>query len=481
MLYIGSGLAVLAIVTIVSFLLIRERANVAQSASRSADNILQLIDTDVQRNADLYDLSLKGLIEASQHPDFVQIPQSLRRRVLFDRAITGPFRGDILWVDRQGNIVGDSLASPPRQANFADDHDFQKHRDDPSSALLISQPFKDRIGSLGWCIAFSRRISSPDGKFLGVASGALRLAYFEDLFKGLNIGRDSTLNLLNTAGIVLARQPMLGNVDLIGQDFSQKANFIRILKQGSGSFTSVSSMDHKERLYTFSRVGELPLIVIIAMSTDVVYASWQRTAMIVSIATGLLCIGILWLSLMLGRELRLRQSAERNLAALAATDSLTGLANRRSLDLTLRREWSRALRGGKVLSVLMIDVDHFKAFNERHGHQGGDEALREVAKAIRQSIHRPADLAARYGGEEFLVMLAETDLNGALIIAESIRHAVQMQPPYAGDEQPVTVSIGVASQTPGAGAVLGDLLGAADTALYQAKAGGRNQVGFNES
>jgi diguanylate cyclase (GGDEF)-like protein len=480
-LYFGSAVAVLAIIAIVSFLLVRERTNAEQSATRSADNIVQLIRTDVQRNADIYDLSLKGLIEASQHPDFAQIPSSLRQRVLFDRAITGPFRGDILWIDSAGDIIADSLTSPPRNGNFAHDSIFQQHKADPDSGLLISPPFKDQIGDLGWCISFSRRITSADGTFLGVASGALRLTYFEDLFKNLSIGKDSTLNLMSTDGTVLARHPKLESDDLTGLNFSHRPNFMRFIREGTGSFTGVSSMDHKERLYTFSKVGELPLIVVFAMSTDVVYASWQRTAMIVSIATGALCIGILWLSLLLGRELRLRQSAERNLASLAATDSLTGLANRRCLDVTLRREWARGVRNHKPLSVLMIDVDHFKAFNERHGHQGGDEALRNVAAAIRQSIHRPADLAARYGGEEFLVMLAETDLSGALIIAESIRHAVERQAPYADDKHPVTVSIGVGSQLASADDALEDLLSAADAALYQAKHKGRNQVSYSEN
>ncbi len=478
--YIGCALTILAIVAIVTFLLVRERASAERDAARTANNLVQLINTDVQRNVDLYDLSLQGLIEASQHPDFQRMPESLRHRVLFDGAVAGPFRGDILWLNAQGDIVADSRALPPRKGNFSDRPSFRYLRDHPEAGMVISDPFRDRIGDLGWCISFARRISSPTGEFQGVASGALQLAYFAELFKSLTIGKDSNVNLISTSGQFLAREPELPGQNLVGQDYSQRPNFMRAVRDGSGSFVGISSTDHKERLYTFAKVGQLPLIVIVALSTEEVYAPWRRTALIVGAATALLCIALLWLCLLMGRELRLRLSAERELATLASTDSLTGLANRRSLDRALRTEWARAQRNGKPLSLLMIDVDHFKAFNERHGHPGGDEALRRVAKVINTCIRRPADLAARYGGEEFMVVLAETDLNGALIIAETMRTAIEAQPPFGNDTTPVTVSIGVGTRGARCALKLEDLLAAADMALYQAKDNGRNQVAFTE-
>lgn len=479
-LYIGCALTIIAIVSIVTFLLVREHDSAERSAARSANNIVQLINLDVQRNVDLYDQSIKALIEATQHPDFQRIPQSLRYRVLFDAAITGPFRGDILWLSPAGDIIADSHSYPPRQANFSDRPNFQYLRDHPDAGLEISAPFHDRIGNLGWCISFSRRISSPNGQFLGVASGALQLAYFAGLFKSLTIGKDSNVNLISEQGLFLAREPQVPGQDLIGQDFSQRPNFQRVVREGSGSFVSTSSLDNKERLYTFAKVGQLPFVVIVALSTEEVYAPWRRTVAFVGTATALLCLALLWLCLMMGRELRRRLSAERELATLASTDSLTGLANRRSLDRTLRTEWARTQRSGKPLSVLMIDVDHFKAFNERHGHPGGDKALQQVAKVIAGCVRRPADLVARYGGEEFMVVLAETDLNGALIIAETIRNAVEHQPPYGDDATPVTVSVGVGTHRSRCGLKLEDLLASADLAIYQAKDNGRNQVGFSE-
>ncbi len=473
---LGSCLAVLAIVAIVSYLLARERDSVEQSEMRSSSNIVQLIESDILRNVELYDQSLKGLIWAVQHPELLNVPAKLRQQILFNQAFSAPVRGDILWLDAKGDVLGDSTSTVPRQANFADTVAFQAHRDRPGLGLLISPPFKARLGNLDWCISFSRRISGANGEFQGLAAGALRLSYFNELFQRLDIGVDSSINLLNTDGQLLARQPTRPQDPLIGTSFSERPNFKRILEERSGSFTARSTAYEGQRLYTFARVADLPLIVLVAHSADEVFQSWRRTAIVVSVATGVLCIGILWLTLLLGRELRRRHDAEQGLATLAATDSLTGLANRRRLDQVLRQEWARAQRNRKPLAVLMVDVDHFKAFNQRHGHAGGDHVLREVATTLELCIRRPADLAARYGGEEFQVVLPETELAGARLLAERIRASVEAMPPFGDDERSVTVSVGIGLHVPGNAQDLSALLADADEALYRAKANGRNRV-----
>jgi diguanylate cyclase (GGDEF)-like protein len=476
MLMSGSVLAVVAILLIVTSLLIREYGNATETAVRSANNVVQLIDADVQRNADLYDTSLKGMISAWQDPEVRSISPQLRQQVLFDRSTAAPYKGDLVIMDETGAIVADSVSIIPREDNFSDRPSFARHRESASLDLLVDGPFKARWGFKDWCISFSRRIPSPDGKFVGVASASMRLSYFKRLLRTLDVGQGSTIGLVTTEGLLLARQPDPGNQDYIGRDFSRLPNFQRILKEINGSFSATSDLDGIQRLYTFSRVGDLPLIVVITQSRDEVYAVWKRNALLVASATGVLCLGILWLSYLLGKQLRLRFQAERELAELASTDGLTGLANRRHLDYVMKQEWSRGIRSGKSLSLLMIDVDHFKAFNDRHGHHGGDVALRNVAHTLAASIRRPGDLAARYGGEEFLVVLPETDLQGARVIAEKIRAAIEALPPFAGDRQSVTVSIGIACQRPASGLKPSQLFDDADKALYQAKRNGRNRV-----
>ena len=475
LLLLGSLLLVIAILSIVTFLLIRERANAEHSATRAATNIVQLIDADVLRNVELYDLSLLGLIAASQREDLKNVSPAIRHLALFDRATAAPYKGDILLLDNKGDVIADSASVEPRKGNFADREYFQSHVNNRDPNMLISRPFRSRLPEHEWRISFSRRVSGSQGEFLGVAEAAMRLSYFDQLFNSLSIGRDSSVNLISSDGILLAQEPRLAE-ELIGKDFSNRPNFQRIVKEGNGSFTSVSSHYKDKRLYTFSKVGNLPLIVIVALSSDEVFASWKRTAVVVSVATIALCIGLLWLTWLLSRELHLRHNAEQELAQLAATDALTGLANRRTLDQVLRHEWFRAQRSGQPLSLLMIDADHFKAFNDRHGHQAGDDALRSVAKVISDNVRRPADLVARYGGEEFSVILAETDSQGAQQIAEHIRATVEQLPLVAGAESPITVSIGISTWTTSAEISLEQLLFAADKALYQAKESGRNRV-----
>ncbi|QVW22391.1 sensor domain-containing diguanylate cyclase [Pseudomonas hormoni] len=478
MVILGSSLTVIAILSIVTFLLIREHANAQQAATRSATTIAQLIDADVLRTVELYDLTLQGLIAASQRDDLKQVSAQIRHLVLFDRSTTARFKGDILLLDKYGEVLADSSLVEPKPGNFADRDYFLAHAFNRDTGMFISRPFKPRCDcedSDEWRISFSRRISSATGEFLGVAVASMRLGYFDQLFNSLNIGAGSALSIINDDGILLAQKPHLAN-DSIGKSFANRPNVQRILREHSGSFDSVSSVDHEQRLYTFSRVGNLPLTVIVALSGNDVFAAWERTAIVISGATGVLCIGLLWLTWLLCRELRLRHNAEQELAQLAATDALTGVANRRTLDQTLRHEWFRAQRSGKPLSVLMIDADHFKAFNDQHGHQAGDDALRALAKVIAENVRRPADLVARYGGEEFSVVLAETDSAGAQQIAEHIRVAVEQLPFVAGVESPITVSIGISTWTSTTDTSLEQLLFAADKALYQAKESGRNRV-----
>ncbi|ROM57670.1 deoxyribonuclease [Pseudomonas poae] len=476
LLMVGSSLTVILIVVIVTVLLSREHASTLQAAKRMATNITQLINADVLRNVELYDLALQGLIAATSRKDLTQAPAAIQHLVQFDQSNAAPFKGEVLLLDANGAVIADSSTLRPTRRNFAERDYFQAQKEDPQAGLFISRPFKIRCDcDQVWRIAFSRRVSGPNGEFLGVAVATMRLAYFDQLFNRLTIGNSGSVNLLNTQGILLAQQPLLES-DMIDKDLSDRPNFKRIMREGEGSFQAISTLSGAKRLYTFTKVGELPLIVVVALSSEDVFAPWKRAALLTSGATGVLCIGLLWLTWMLRRELRRRYRAEQVLSELAATDALTGLPNRRILDQRLQLEWDRAQRSTEPLTLLMIDVDHFKAFNDRHGHHGGDEALRTVAQVIGSNIRRPADLAARYGGEEFAVVLPHTDVKGAWVIAEHIRSSVERLPLVAGAEQPITVSIGMSTWDKGSRLSLEALLLGADQALYEAKHTGRNRI-----
>lgn len=188
-----------------------------------------------------------------------------------------------------------------------------------------------------------------------------------------------------------------------------------------------------------------------------------------------------------GTQLRLKALADA-LRQAALKDGLTGLANRAAFEAQLAWEWRRALRAAVPLSLLMVDVDHFKRFNDKYGHLGGDAALQQVAAQLQLATQRGGDLAARFGGEEFVALLADTGGEAAQQLAERLRAAIAaVAIDVAGSTEParVTVSIGVAtfdarSVEPSVGAAQkpATLVAAADRALYAAKAAGRNQVAF---
>jgi diguanylate cyclase (GGDEF)-like protein len=177
------------------------------------------------------------------------------------------------------------------------------------------------------------------------------------------------------------------------------------------------------------------------------------------------------------RTVELQQTNEK-LAQLSVTDALTGVANRRRFDEVLDGEWQRAYRAGQPLALGLVDVDHFKKFNDHHGHQAGDECLRQVAKALQGTVRRGSDLVARYGGEEFVLICAATSAEAAAALARSFCEALQemsIAHPTSGFGV-VTASVGVAAITPQAGQSPQVLVEMADKLLYEAKAQGRNRV-----
>jgi diguanylate cyclase (GGDEF)-like protein len=172
--------------------------------------------------------------------------------------------------------------------------------------------------------------------------------------------------------------------------------------------------------------------------------------------------------------------ANQELQRLSMTDGLTGIANRRMFDVSLAREWRRCMRLNKPLSVVMLDVDYFKKYNDRYGHQEGDDCLVAVAQEVARSAPRPGDLVARYGGEEFVMILVDTDEDGANWVAERIRqHVAGLNLPHKdSSDGHVTVSCGISSVIPSQELSVEMLVKSADNALYLSKNQGRNTSTF---
>lgn len=178
------------------------------------------------------------------------------------------------------------------------------------------------------------------------------------------------------------------------------------------------------------------------------------------------------------RDMTAQKEAQHALELLATQDGLTGIANRRRFDELLQLEWGRAMRDSTALTLLMIDVDHFKDYNDLYGHQAGDACLQSIATTMTECIQRTIDVVARYGGEEFVVILPNSSVVGANLVAERIRSAIERLhfPRRGGNASKVTASIGAATVRPIQAAGFARLIAAADAALYQAKREGRNRV-----
>jgi diguanylate cyclase (GGDEF)-like protein len=469
-----SALAGIVLLTLCASILWESREDAREQAHAAAQNLETLIQKDIGRTFDLYDLSLQGALEALKDPDFEKVGPAAQQLMLFDKAATATYLKAILVIDENGDLVRDARNRPATAIKFADRDYFRIHLDQPDHGPYVSEPFEGRLTG-GWTMAISRRINKPDGSFGGIVMGALSLEYFNNLFSQLTLGPNASITLFRSSGTMLMRQPF--RLVEIGRNFHSSDLFQHFPAKRSGGFEAVSTIDGVQRTYTFTQIGNLPLIVSIGLASEDIYANWRRKAsLLVSFMVALALI-VITLALLLSQELTRRRAVENRLAEAVGRDELTGVANRRGLDARLNKEWARIKRSGDTLCLLMIDVDFFKAYNDTFGHVLGDEALKHVAQCICTCVHRKSDFAARYGGEEFSVLLPHTGLLDAYDVAENIRAAVETcfivhpKSPYMR----VTVSIGVAELSD-AHTEPSALVESADAALYEAKARGRNRT-----
>ena len=463
------------------------RREAAQQSRDTDASLAQAVAQDIRRNFEFYDLSLQGVIEALALPELKALSPAIRARTLFDHAATATYLSRILVLDANGNVVENSRSSEPMSGNFADREYFQVHRRTKDLGLFVSKPFVSRDTSGDWVMALSRRVSNPDGSFGGVVAGVLSLDYFHALLSNLKAKPLGVYSVARSDGTMIMRYPF--RLQSIGLDLSSSQLFQHYPAQTAGAYESNSKVDSTLRVYTYTQVGNLPIVFFVGSAKATIFAAWQRKALLIGSLMAALGLAMAVLSTILARELRRRRSTEKQLAATAAalaksaaTDELTGLPNRRSFDQTAEKEWKRAIRDGKPLSILVADVDRFKAYNDTYGHLSGDKALQVVASCIRTTIRRPADFGARFGGEEFAVLLPTTNAKGALKVAEELRFAVAAASATYPNalERDVSISIGVTTVRPQRGDPFARTFDIADRALFRAKELGRNRVEFSQ-
>jgi diguanylate cyclase (GGDEF)-like protein len=442
------------------------RRGEAELARQSLENLASTIDADINRNIELYDLSLRAVAGNMVIPEIKDAPKTLRHLILFHHAAMAKHFGAIQAFDARGQLTNDASSLDPVPENRADDEFFRIHRDHPDFGLYISRPMLYRGA---YSVVLSRRVADADGRFLGVVAGSIRFSYFHDLFGNLKLDPDDMICVLRRDGTLIMRVPF--DLDLIGINVGDKPVIGRVFAERSGSFEGAGAFDTVPRLMVW-RDSTHPLVVLVGKPWNGILKLWRIQAIRMGAIMLTLVAFTLAATLFLAYEIDRRAKAEDKLEEMATTDGLTGLPNRRKFDATIDSEWRRAIRSRSPISVLMIDADHFKAYNDTFGHQAGDQVLIGIAICISDSVRRAGDCAARYGGEEFSVLLPGTAGADALKIAETIRNKVVG---WSEAENASTVSIGVASIVPSSGMDWTQLVHAADTALYAAKAAGRNR------
>jgi len=434
-------------------------------ARQSLENLASGIDSDISRNIEVYDLSLRNVASNMLLPELKDVSKPIRHLILFDRAATAKHFGAIEVFDAEGQLIVDASTLDPLPQNRADEHFFKIHRDDPDVGLYISRPTLHRGA---YAIVLSRRISGDDGSFRGVVAGSIRFTYFHELFDRLRLGEGDTICVLRSDRTIIMRRPF--DLDVIGKKLSDMPRGKTPTLAEGGAFSGLGPIDDTPRLYV-RVVSSSPLTVVVGKPLTDVLDLWRIEAIRIGAIMMALIVFVLAVTIFTVREIHRRADAENRLEELATTDALTGLRNRRKFDEEIDREWRRALRNKTPLSLLMIDADHFKAYNDTYGHQAGDQVLVGIAICISDSVKRAGDCAARYGGEEFAVLLPDTSAADAMTVAETIRRKVLG---WSAEPAMSTVSIGIASTSPTPALDWALFVNAADKALYAAKAAGRN-------
>lgn len=572
-----------------------DMANLAQSLAQHANDTFELTEHVLTSVAQALQIEGTGIDAIARLQTFID------RRKLGRGRIHG-----IFVSDENGRWLATSEAVNLNGQDNSDRDYFRHHAQTDDRGMLIGRPVESGTGGQ-WMITASMRFNHPDGRFAGVVLASVDPAYFTQYFAKFDIGKSGAVTLLNSAGIILARNP--DNGTYVGRDMADTPLFKHRDKHPtSTAYYFVSPLDGVQRLSAYRSSEHYPLIILATKSQDEVLAPWRkdaalRTTFVIALLSIIAVIGWyfvqqlrvrqrmaaeleakeadfrllaeessdmvtricidegiryaspssirvvgwrpeqlvgtpalagvnpedlprvkamvaalrrgdltdarvayrtrhrnkseIWIEssmrvtraygtgeingvVAISRDMTEQKALEQKLAALATIDGLTGLANRRHFDELLKSEWERARRDGAALSLLLIDVDHFKKYNDRYGHQAGDACLKSVAQVLAAQALRPADLAARYGGEEFVLLLPDTDAAGCEMIGSRIRDSLAVlgiDHELNLPSRKVTVSIGGATvnrQT--AQTQRSSLIEAADRALYSAKDGGRDRM-----
>ncbi|OLF55259.1 sensor domain-containing diguanylate cyclase [Pseudomonas chlororaphis] len=429
------------------------------------------------------DLVLASLADWIQKDGYGSAQKPFLQKIFAQRAQALKQLHGLFLFDQDGHWIVTSADQLPLGDGVINRDYFRFHQQNASLQAHVGPAIRNR-GNGEWIIPLSRRLNDKQGHFEGVLMAGIKLAYFDQFFKSFSIDDSGTMFLALADGTLLARRPL--EERQIGASLARGEIFSKYLPQAlSGTAMIRSLVDNKVRLYGYRQLEAYPLVVGVASSKDAILKDWYARAYQSSAIVAVIVLGIGLFGWVFVHQVRNGERIEADLRAaqealevIATHDSLTGLANRRLFERALETEFGRGGRQASPLSLIMLDIDFFKRYNDTYGHVAGDRCLAEVAQVLRDCCQRKADLVVRYGGEEFVVLLPDTEMQGALAMAEQIRLGVmEKNIPHSGSPfGRVTLSLGCYCFVPSGSDSAEAFLKHADAALYQAKKSGRNQV-----
>ncbi|KQP23602.1 diguanylate cyclase [Pseudorhodoferax sp. Leaf267] len=486
-------LVCLALVSTNAWLVFNDRTQTLQEAAMANMNLARAVAERVEGAVADTEHILNGVVfELERSGTSPQVMERLQPLLATHAQAAAQLDG-LFVVDTRGRTLVSSQSAMTPAGEAVDRADLAHHARQPGPEALVTGPLLSQ-SSGAWVFSVTRRFNDRAGDFAGVVLATMSVKHLRGVLDRFDLGGDGAITL-TLSNRILVRRPY--REVMIGVETPQA--MVRELFTGrvSGSTEARSPMDGVWRIISFDHTRSYPIRVTVASSKDDVLANWRASAIFQTVWVSFLCVILglagTWIRLLTQRqdkaEAGLRQArdalavANARLSRMAQYDGLTGLANRRYLDTRLMQFFRQAQRHQRPMAVVMVDVDEFKKYNDLYGHVQGDECLRRVANALRTAAGRPQDFVARYGGEEMVLLLPETELDGAARVAEAARQAViDQQIPHEGSALgQVSVSLGVAAWVPAVAETPYEMLQSADAALYQAKRQGRNRVQLDGS
>lgn len=376
----------------------------------------------------------------------------------------------IRFVSTEGKLYYTGDKPGAGRADVSDRDYFLAQKDPRTRGLFFGQAVKSRVTNL-WGIPVSLPLERNRYN-LELIFAAIELPLILDSWDKSLPAKTALVNLIRSDGVLLATSPFIEERE--GMSLASGEVWTHYLPDNaSGSAVLLQPLfSDTARLIAWKRLDNYPAVISVSMSLDEIYVNWNHQVRRAFAFLSAISLLLVFLVVQLIRLFMKDRVSELRLQELATRDSLTGLFNRRYVIEYLVGEFERSKRHMRPLSCLMLDIDHFKQCNDTFGHVYGDEILQAFASVLESNTRRQ-DVAGRYGGEEFLLVMAETDKNEALVVAEKLREKTGEI--VKKDGMPLTVSIGVAVLDGGYPSP-DALINAADQAMYRAKEGGRNRT-----